>query len=80
VEKKMFVDNLALLIVKNKLLLQFVKSVVKTSSVAIVSLSSIPFLKFFSHNVLLNLVEKTKPTYVLFLLDECYFPIASFDI
>jgi hypothetical protein len=76
----MFVDNLALLIVKNHLPLQFVKKVVKTFGVAIVSLNSIPFLNFFSNNVLPNLVEKTKQTYVLFLLDECYFLIASFDI
>jgi hypothetical protein len=73
VEKKKFVDNLALLIVKNHLPLQFVKNVVKTFGVAIVSLSSIPFLNFSSHNVLPNLVEKTKQTYVLFLLYECYF-------
>jgi len=46
-EKKMFVNNLALLIEKTHLPLQLVESVVKTFSVAIVSLSSIPFLNFF---------------------------------
>jgi hypothetical protein len=47
VGKKKFVDNLALLIVKNNLPLQFVECVVKTFGVAIVSLSSIPFLNVF---------------------------------
>jgi hypothetical protein len=47
----MFVKNLALLIVKNHLLLQFVQSVVKTFGVAIMSLCSIPFLKtVFTHS------------------------------
>ncbi len=60
VENKMFVDNLAFFTMKNHLPLQFVENVVKMFGVAIVSLSSIPFLNFFSHNVLPNLVEKTK--------------------
>jgi hypothetical protein len=39
-----------------------------------------PFQFFLSHIVLPDLVEKTKQTYVLLLLDECYCVIDSFDL
>jgi hypothetical protein len=39
-----------------------------------------PFQFFFSHIVLPDLVQKTKQTYVLLLLDECYCVITSFDL
>jgi hypothetical protein len=46
----MFVENLALLIVKNHLPLQLVESVVKAFSVIIMSLCVIPFSKIiFKH-------------------------------
>jgi hypothetical protein len=46
--------------------------VVKTFNAAIVLVLKFPFRIFFSHIVLPDLMEKTKQTYVLFLLDECY--------
>ncbi len=39
-----------------------------------------PFQYFLSQIILPNLVGKTKQTYVLLLLDECYCVIASFDL
>jgi hypothetical protein len=36
--------------------------------------------KFFSHDVLPHLMEKTKWTYVLRLLEECHFATISFDL
>jgi hypothetical protein len=39
-----------------------------------------PFIIFFSHNVLFNIVEKTKQTYVLPFFEECYSNMTtSFD-
>jgi len=43
--------------------------------------SLIPFMKVFSHDVLLNIVEKTKQTYVLPFFQKCYLSmIANFDL
>jgi hypothetical protein len=36
--------------------------------------------KLFSHTILPKLVEKTKETYVLPLLNDCYCVIANFDL
>jgi hypothetical protein len=39
-----------------------------------------PFKKTFIQEVLLNLVEKTKQTYVLLIIAKCVFTISSFDL
>ncbi len=38
-----------------------------------------PFQKIFGQEMLLDLVEKTKQTYVLLVLIECVFVTVSFD-
>jgi len=81
VEQKMFVEILALFIVKNHLLLQFVESVwLKYSVLQLCPHVQFPFRKLFSNTILLKLVEKTKKTYVLPLLNDCSCTTASFDL
>ncbi len=69
------------LILKNHLPLQFVKNVWLKHLVLQLCLH-VQFLSqfFFSHIVLPKLVEKTKETYVLPLLNECYCVTANFDL
>jgi hypothetical protein len=48
---------------------------------AIVSLNLVPFTqKKFVHDILCDLMEKSKQTYVLFLLEKCHCTIINFDI
>jgi hypothetical protein len=77
----MFVENLALLIMKNNLLLQFVKSVwLKHLMLQLCPWVQFPSQKIISHNVLPNLVEKFKQTYVFPLLNKCYCVTVSVDL
>jgi hypothetical protein len=72
--------NLALLIMKNHLPLQFVENVVKVFNVTIMSSCAFPFLKLFSNIVLFELVENFKETYVLPLLNDYSCAIANFNL
>ncbi len=75
----MFVENLALLIMKNHLPLQFVESVwLKRLVLQLCPHVQFPFQKLFSNIVLFKLVEKTKEMYVLPLLNDCSCVITSF--
>jgi hypothetical protein len=77
----MFVENLTLLIMKNHLILQFVKSVwLKHLMLQLRPWVQFPSQKIISRYVLPNLVEKIKQTYVFPLLDECYCVTASVDL
>ncbi len=72
----MFVENLGLLIVKNHLPLQFMENVWLKRLV----LQLCPHVQFHSQKlissiVLLELVKKTKETYVLPLLNDCSFDL-----
>jgi len=79
--KKMFVENLALLIVKNHLALQFVENVwLKHLVLQLCPHVQFPFQKLFSNIFLLKLVEKIKEMYVLPLLNDCSCAITSFDL
>jgi len=81
VEQKMFVKNLGLLIVKNHLPLQFVESVwLKCLVLQLCLHVQFHSQKLFSNTVLFELVEKTKETYVLPLLDDCSFATTNFDL
>jgi len=78
VEQKMFVENFALLIMKNHLPLQFVESVWLKHLV--LQLCPSVYRKLFSNTILLESVEKTKETYVWPLLNDCSCAITSFDL
>ncbi len=80
-EQKNFVENFALLIVKNHLLLQFVESA-WLKCLVLQLCPRVQFLsqKLISNTILLELVEKTKETYVLFSLNDCSCAIVSFDL
>ncbi len=81
VEQKMFMENLALLIVKNYLPLQFVENVwLKCLVLQLCFSVQFPFWKLFSNIILLELVEKTKETYVLPLLNDCSCVATNFDL
>jgi hypothetical protein len=53
---------------------------VKTFDLVFVSSSPVPFMKVFSHDVLLDIMEKTKQTNVLPFVEECHSTIVSFDL
>jgi hypothetical protein len=77
-------QDLGLLLVKNHLLIQFVESTwSKHLAMHIIMhlCSRVVFLsrKWFSQEVLLDLVEKTKQEYVLPKLKICHSTIASFN-
>jgi len=81
VEQKMFMENLTLLIVKNHLPLQFVESVwLKHLVLQLCHCVQFPSRKLFSNIILHELVEKTKETYVLPLLNGYNCVIANFDL
>jgi len=66
----MFVEDLALLIVKNHLLLKFVESIWLMHMVFhLCPHVQFPSRNIFSHDVLPNFMEKTKQTYVM---QACY--------
>jgi hypothetical protein len=78
-------QDLGLLLVKNHLHIQFVDSTwLKHLAMHIIMqlCSRVVFLsrKWFSQEVLPDLVEKTKQKYVLPKLKKCHSTIASFDI
>jgi hypothetical protein len=77
----MLLRNLALLIVKNHLPLQFVESL-WLKHLVLQLCPCVQFLsrKLFSNTILLKLVEKTKGIYVLPLLNDYSYSIASFDL
>jgi hypothetical protein len=76
-----FVENCTLFDIEKSLVFAICKEcVVEAFGVAIMSSYSIPFLNFFSPTVLPKLVEKTKETYVLPLLHECYCVTTNFDL
>ncbi len=52
----------------------------KTFDLVFVSSSLVPFMKVFSHDVLLGIMEKTKQTNVLSFVEECHSTIVSFDL
>jgi hypothetical protein len=75
------VENLGLLVIKNHLSIQFVEGtwlrhLVMKLCPHVVFL----FRKTFNQEVLLDLVEEKKKTYVLPSMVESAFPIASFDL
>ncbi len=77
----MFVENLALLIVKNHLPLQFVESVwLKCLMLQLCPHVQFPSQKLFSNIVLPKLLEKNRETYVFPLLNDCSCATASFDL
>lgn len=66
----MFVEDFSLLIVKNHLLLKFVKSIWLMHMVFHLCLHvQFPSKNIFSHDVLFNLMKKTKHAYVM---QACY--------
>ncbi len=73
-------ENVALLIVKNHMPLQFVESV-WLKHLVLQLCPPVQFLsrKLFSNTILLKLVEKTKGIYVFPLLNDYNYSIASFD-
>jgi hypothetical protein len=77
----MFVENFALWIVKNHLLMQFVESV-WLKCLVLQLCPCVQFLsrKLFSNIVLPKLVGKTKETYVLLSLNDCSCATVSFDL
>jgi hypothetical protein len=77
----MFVENLTQLIVKNYLPLQFVESMwLKCLMLQLCLCVQFPSQKLFSSIVLLELVEKTKETYVLPLQNNCSCATTNFDL
>jgi hypothetical protein len=75
----MLLENLALLIMKNHLFLQFVESVwLKRLMLQLCPCVQFLSKKLFSNTILLELVGKTKETYVLPLLNDYSCAIASF--
>ncbi len=78
---KKIVENLGLLVIKNHLSIQFVEGTwlrhfVMQLCPHVVSL----FRKTFNQELLLDLVEEKKQTYVLPSMVESVFAIASFDL
>ncbi len=74
-------QDLALLVVKNHLLIQFVESTwLKRFIMHLCPRVVFPSRKMFSQEVLVNLVKKTKQKYVLPKLKQCYYVIVSFDL
>jgi hypothetical protein len=81
VQQKQFLQDLALLVVKNHLPIQFVENIwLKCLVMHLRPKIVFPSIKLFSQEVLVDLMEKTKKEYVLYKLKQCYFAIASFDL
>jgi len=79
--KKCLWKILHFLILKNHLPLQFVKNVwLKHLVLQLCPHVQFLFRIFFSQIILPKLMEKTKKTYVLPLLNECYCVIVNFDL
>jgi hypothetical protein len=73
-------EDLALLIVKNHLLMHLVESQwLKRFILHLCPRVVLPFMKLFARQILLVLVEKTKQLYMLLGLAYCYF-VTSFDL
>ncbi len=72
---------MGLLVVKNHLAIQFVKSIwLKHLVMQLCPHVVFPSQKTFNKKMLLNLVQKAKPTYVLLILANFIFAIISFDL
>ncbi len=56
------------------------KCMVKTFDLVFVFSSLVPFIKVFSHDVLLGIMEKTKQTNVFPFVEECHSTIVTFDL
>jgi hypothetical protein len=77
---KMFFEDLVLLIVKKHLPMHLVESQwLKRFSLHLCPRVVLPFMKLFTREILLELVEKTKQLYMLPALAYCYF-VTSFDL
>jgi hypothetical protein len=74
-------QDLALLVVENHLLIQFVENIWLKCFIMHLRLRVVfPSRKMFSQEVLVDLMKKTKQGYVLPKLKQCYFAITSFDL
>jgi hypothetical protein len=81
VQQKQFLQDLAFLVVKNHLPIQFVESTwLKFLIMHLCPKVAFPSRKIFSQVILVDLVEKTKQEYVLPKLKQCYFATTSFDL
>jgi hypothetical protein len=79
VHQKQFLQDLALLVIKNHLPIQFVKSIwLKCLIMHLCPRIVFPSRKMFSQKNLVDLMEKTKEEYVLLKLNECYYATTSF--
>jgi hypothetical protein len=77
---KEFLEDLGLLIVKNNLPILFMENVwLKRLILHLFPKLNFRFRIQFSQEILLGLVEKIGQIYVLPILIECHFAIASFD-
>jgi hypothetical protein len=80
-QQKEMDEDLDLLIVKNNLTIQFVKSVwFKKLAIHLCPKINFPSKRKFSQEILPNLVEKTNQLYVLLSLSKCYTIIVNFDL
>jgi hypothetical protein len=78
---KTFLEDMGLLIIKNHLSMQFVKSMrMKHLCLHLCQRLIFPPKKSFSQEMVPKLMEKTKQLYVLPDLVECNSPIMSFDL
>jgi hypothetical protein len=74
-------QDLALLVVKNHLFIQFVESTwLKRLVMHLCPRVVFPSRKMFSQEVLVDLMEKKKEEYVSPKLKQCYFATSSFDL
>jgi len=81
VSQKELLKDLGLLIVKNNLPIQFVKSMwLKCLIFCLFPKLNFPSRRQFSQDILLGLVEKTNELYVLLALVECYSTTTNFDL
>jgi hypothetical protein len=81
VQQKQFFKDLGLLIIKNHLPLQFVEnSWLKRFSMHLCPNFDFLSIKFFSYELLLQLMEKTRQLYVLLALEKCHYATTSFDL
>ncbi len=80
VQQKQILQDIALLVVKNHLLVQFIESTwLKLLVMHLCSRFVFTSSKIFSQEVLVDLVEKIKQKYVLPKLKQCYFA-TNFDL
>ncbi len=77
---QIFLENLTFLVVKNHFHLQFVKNAwLKHLILHLCPWVWFSSQKFFSHDVLPCIMEKTKWTYVLLFFEECHFSTTNLD-